>query len=83
MVCRYPVLSTDSDVVRNYIIHNKTGGFFELGNINQAVNEAKELMSDTELREKIRQKSVEHIEAHFSPATYAENFLNMIQSLKK
>lgn len=82
MVCRCPVLSTDSDGVRSFIIHNVTGKFFELGNINQAVKEAKELMLDIQLKEKIRQQGVEHIKEHFSPEKYAENFLNMIYSLK-
>lgn len=82
IVCRCPVLSTDSDGVRNFIKHNETGKFFELGNINQAVQEAKELMSNIQLREEIRRKGVKHIETHFSPDKYAESFLNMIHNLK-
>ncbi|MCU7746736.1 glycosyltransferase [Priestia megaterium] len=81
MVCRCPVLSTDSDGVRSFITHNVTGKFFELGNIDQAVEEGRELLSNTSLREDIRQKSVEHIEAHFTPDKYVENFLNMISDL--
>lgn len=81
MVCKCPVLSTDSDGVRSFITHNVTGKFFELGNINQAVQEGKELLSNISLREEIRRNSVEHIETHFSPDEYAEKFLNMISSL--
>jgi glycosyltransferase involved in cell wall biosynthesis len=82
MICRCPVLSTDSDGVRSFIIHNETGKFFELGNINQAVEEARNLMANIWLREKIRKQGVAHIKEHFSPEKYAENFLNMIYSLK-
>ncbi|WP_342045382.1 glycosyltransferase [Bacillus sp. OTU530] len=82
MICRCPVLSTDSDGVRSFIKHNETGKFFELGNIHQAVKEAKELMLNSELREKIRLNGVKHIEEHFSPDKYAENFLNMLYNLK-
>ncbi|MEO2228316.1 glycosyltransferase [Priestia megaterium] len=82
MICRCPVLSTDSDGVRSFITHNVTGKFFELGNIDQAVEEGRELLSNTSLREDIRQKSVEHIEAHFTPDKYVENFLNMISDLE-
>jgi glycosyltransferase involved in cell wall biosynthesis len=82
MVCRCPVLSTDSDGVRSFIQHNITGKFFELGNISQAVQEGRELLSNLPLREKMRNKAVEHIETHFSLKQYQENFLNMIHSLK-
>lgn len=82
MVCRCPVLSTDSEGVRSFIQHNKTGKFFALGNINQAVQEGSELMTNIHLRELIRQNGVKHIELHFSPKTYAENFLKMIAEVE-
>ncbi|WP_394224062.1 glycosyltransferase [Priestia aryabhattai] len=81
MVCRCPVLSTDSDGVRSFIKHNVTGKFFELGNIDQAVQEAKELLSNISLKEEIRQKSLEYIQMNFSPEKYSENFLDMISEL--
>ncbi|KAA6447750.1 glycosyltransferase [Bacillus swezeyi] len=82
MVCRCPVLATDSDGVRSFIKHNVTGKFFEIGDINQAVQEGKELIINAALREEIRQNAVQHIETHFAPDKYAENFLNMIHHLK-
>jgi len=81
MVCRCPVLSTDSDGVRSFITHNLTGKFFIFGDINQAVKEGRELMLNFQLRETIRQKAVEHIEKNFSPEIYAANFLNMIDKI--
>jgi glycosyltransferase involved in cell wall biosynthesis len=44
MACLCPVLTTDSDGVRRSVIHNQTGKYYTLGNINEAVKEAKELI---------------------------------------
>jgi glycosyltransferase involved in cell wall biosynthesis len=82
MVCKCPVLSTDSDGVRSFITHNVTGKFFPLSNVSQAVQEGKELLSNSQLRESIRKRAVEHIVKNFSPTKYANNFLNMIKTLE-
>lgn len=82
MVCRCPVLSTDSEGVRSFIQHNKTGKFFSLGNIDQAVQEGKEIMTNIHLRELIRQNAVQHIELNFSPEIYAKNFMKMIDEIE-
>ncbi|WP_084042924.1 glycosyltransferase [Bacillus sp. J37] len=82
MICRCPVLSTDSEGVRSFIKHNNTGKFFTLGNINQAVQEGRELMTNMHLREQIRYNGFKHIELHFSPKAYAENFMKMISEVE-
>ena len=38
--CKCPVLTTDSDGVAGSIIHNQTGKYYQLGNINHAVQQA-------------------------------------------
>ena len=81
MSCRCPVLTTDSDGVKHSIIHNQTGKYYSLGNINQAVNEAIGLMTNTSLREQIRLNAVQHVKVHFDPEKYSENFINMLESL--
>ncbi|MEK4064909.1 glycosyltransferase family 4 protein [Peribacillus sp. FSL R5-0717] len=81
MSCRCPVLTTDSDGVRSSIIHNRTGKFYTLGNIDNAVGEAKELMNNKVIRESIRSNALEHVKTHFSPDLYAQNFINMLVSL--
>lgn len=81
MSCRCPVLTTDSDGVRSSIIHNRTGKYYTLGNIDNAVREAKELMNNKALRESIRSNALEHVKTHFSPDLYAQNFINMLESL--
>jgi glycosyltransferase involved in cell wall biosynthesis len=82
MVCRCPVLSSDSDGVRSFIIHNKTGKFFKFGDINNAVDEARDLFQNLPLRESIISAGLEHIELNFSPEKYAANFLKMIKTLQ-
>jgi glycosyltransferase involved in cell wall biosynthesis len=81
MSCRCPVLTTDSDGVRSSIIHNQTGKYYTLGNIDNAVREAKELMNNKAIRESIRSNALEHVKTHFSPDLYAQNFINMLKSL--
>jgi len=83
LVCRSPVLSTDSDGVRSFIKHNVTGKFFEFGNIDEAVGEAIELMTNLALRENLRNNGARHIETTFSPDLYAANFMTMIRCLQK
>ncbi|OLS34060.1 glycosyltransferase family 4 protein [Bacillus sp. MRMR6] len=81
MSCRCPVLTTDSDGVRSSIIHNQTGKYYTLGNITEAVIQAKELMSNKTVRENIRSHAVEYVKKHFSPDQYCVNFINMLSSL--
>ncbi|MGP3783850.1 hypothetical protein [Paenibacillus sp. 1A_MP2] len=50
MSCGCPVLSTDSDGVRSFITHNRTGKFYPIGNVNAAVSEAVDLMHNIQLR---------------------------------
>ncbi|PFR98118.1 glycosyltransferase [Priestia megaterium] len=83
MVCRCPVLSTDSDGVRSFIKHDLTGKFFQLGNIREAVEQGEELLFNLPLREEIRINAVDHINKNFSPEKYAENFISMINDLKR
>lgn len=82
MTCKCPVLSSDSDGVRSLLTHNVTGKLYDSGDIDQAVREGKELLSNNILREEIRRNAIEHIKMSFSPDKYAENFSNMIHSLK-
>ena len=82
MTCKCPVLSSDSDGVRSLLKHNETGKFYNLGDINQALDEGRELLTNNNLREKIRKGAHEHIKMSFSPSEYSKNFLNMISNLK-
>ncbi|KOR82786.1 glycosyl transferase family 1 [Bacillus sp. FJAT-22058] len=81
MSCRCPVLTTDSDGVRSSIIHNQTGKYYTLGNVDEAVKEANELMTNHNIREHIRTNALEHVKTNFSPDLYAQNFIKMLVSL--
>jgi glycosyltransferase involved in cell wall biosynthesis len=83
MVCKCPVLSTDSDGVRNFVIHNYTGKFFELGNIKQAIEQADSLITNSKMRESIINNAYLHVQTHFSPEKYAINFMSMIDRLRE
>jgi glycosyltransferase involved in cell wall biosynthesis len=81
MSCRCPVLSTDSDGVRAFIIPNVTGKFYPQGNIEAAVQEGLELMNPGSLRDSIRLQGRAHIESVFSTDTYFTNFIGMLHRL--
>jgi glycosyltransferase involved in cell wall biosynthesis len=79
--CCCPVLTTDSDGVRTSIIHNVTGKYYRIGNIAEAVREAKELMGNTVLRDQIRMNGFQFVKDNFNRKIYAENFSQMLLSL--
>jgi glycosyltransferase involved in cell wall biosynthesis len=79
--CKCPILTTDSDGVRSSVIHNQTGKYYPLGDIQTAVKEATELMTNLELREYIRSNGFLHVGSNFSPDQYSQNFMNMLRSL--
>lgn len=81
MSCRCPVLTTDSDGVRSFIMHDVTGKFININHINKAAAEANELMNNTALRKEIITKAYNHINVHLSPETYAQHFANMLKAL--
>jgi glycosyltransferase involved in cell wall biosynthesis len=79
--CGCPVLSTDSDGVRSFITHNKTGKFYPIGNVNTAVSEAIDLMCNIKQREYIRIQGRQHMAISFSPDRYATSFREMMTAL--
>ena len=81
MSCRCPILTTDSDGVRSSIIHNQTGKYYTIGNIEEAVREANELMTNQYLREYIRATALTHVKQEFSPELYSRHFAEMLTSL--
>lgn len=81
MSCRCPVLTTDSDGVRSSIIHNQTGKYYEIGNIFDALQQAKELIENQSLREHIQTNALTHLKWNFSPEQYCLHFSEMLISL--
>ncbi|MDI4648115.1 glycosyltransferase family 4 protein [Cohnella hashimotonis] len=81
MLCRCPVLSTDSDGVRRFIRHDKTGKFYRRGDIAHATAEALSLMRDHSRRAAIVEAADQHIRTQFSPQLYTKQFTKMMRQL--
>ncbi|MFC7371824.1 glycosyltransferase family 4 protein [Fictibacillus iocasae] len=79
--CRCPVLTTDSDGVRTFIIHNVTGKFFPLNNTEAAVAEGMDLMRNIPLRNAMKTNAFNHMNANCSAAQYVANFKQMLRTL--
>ncbi|MCL6603757.1 MAG: glycosyltransferase family 4 protein [Paenibacillus sp.] len=80
LCCTCPVLSTDSDGVRSFIVHNSSGKFYPLGNIEAATAEGLELMNNSKIRSAIRQQGRTHMVTNFGEGPYAKSFREMINS---
>ncbi|PAD35291.1 glycosyltransferase family 4 protein [Terribacillus saccharophilus] len=79
--CGCPVLTTDSDGVRRAVIHNQTGKYYQIGDPESALKEAKELMTNTEQRAYIRENARIHVKERFGYAAYAGSFKQMLLTL--
>jgi glycosyltransferase involved in cell wall biosynthesis len=79
MCCKCPVMSTDSDGVKSYILHNVTGKIFK--DRIDAFNHAQELMNNLGLRETIRLSAQRLIKKEFSPTSYCNHFIAMLNDL--
>lgn len=81
MACLCPVICSDSDGVKSFVFHNKTGKLFPRNNAQQAIQEAIALFSNPDLKQNIRLNGQKYIQDHFSLEAYAENFANMLKAL--
>ncbi|MGC4375443.1 glycosyltransferase family 4 protein [Fictibacillus sp. Mic-4] len=80
LVCRCPVLTTDSDGVKSFIVHNHTGKYISLDQ-KTILKEALELMENDTLRETIRNNGQQFVQDVFSPNIYCSNFIRMLDEL--
>lgn len=76
-----PVLTTDCEGVRTSVIHDQTGKYYQIGDIEDAIKQAKELMNNLPLRERLKQQALAHVQTNFSLERYRMNFEIMVQSL--
>ncbi|MBH9965395.1 glycosyltransferase family 4 protein [Rossellomorea oryzaecorticis] len=81
MSCRCPILTTDSDGVRSSIIHNHTGMYYSIGNIDEALRQADLLMNNVQLRKQIIDNALIHLKTQFSHEQYRKHFCSMLQTL--
>lgn len=78
MLCRCPVLTTDSDGIRQLLLHDCTGKMYPRGNIDLAIQEAFALINHSHLRESIREQAQNHIRKQFSTTLYSQRFIYML-----
>jgi glycosyltransferase involved in cell wall biosynthesis len=81
MSCRCPVLASDSDGPRSFIVPGKTGMMYQAGEEEVGIRKGIELLTNSKMREKIRSQGQKHIQEHFSLEVYAENFMRMLREL--
>ncbi|WMT40187.1 glycosyltransferase [Paenibacillus sp. D2_2] len=81
MSCKCPVLATNSDGVATSVIHNVTGKSYTLGDIGQAVSEARDLINNHVQRDYFRDAAYYHIYKEFGIDKYCKNFINMLYSI--
>ena len=81
MSCRCPVLASDSDGIKAFVIHDVTGRFYLPDHPDDAVAHGMELMAPPAKRETIRTRAEEHVRDRFSPSVYAQNFKAMVTQL--
>jgi glycosyltransferase involved in cell wall biosynthesis len=81
MSCRCPVLSSDSGGPRNFIIPEVTGKMYPVLDPAKGIQQGTELLSNSKLREKSRNKARAYVVSHFSPDIYCKHFLSMLSQL--
>lgn len=80
LCCTCPVVSTDSDGVRAFIVHDGTGKFYPLGSPESGAAAALELMDNPALRQAVRMQGRAHMASQFGAAGYAKSFREMLNS---
>ncbi|MGG5253247.1 glycosyltransferase family 4 protein [Neobacillus sp. SM06] len=81
MSCRCPVLCSNSDGILNIVTHNFSGKIFPQDDLDTAVMEARELLSNSAERTRLSQTALNQIQLHFTPSQYAAHFLDMLKDL--
>ncbi|RBP90496.1 glycosyl transferase family 1 [Cytobacillus firmus] len=76
-----PVLTTDCDGIQTMVVQDETGKYYNIGHVDDAFKQAKQLMTDLTLREKIRQQALTHVQNNFSLERYRTNFTTMLNCL--
>lgn len=82
MSCDCPVVSTDSDGVRSFLIHNQTGKEINLHDLSKASDECLDIMTNAPLRKQLVLQARNHIEAILDPTLYCQNFVRMIEQIR-
>ncbi len=71
MLCSRPAISFDVDGARE-VVNDNTGRLIEPKNVEQLINACEQLISDTELREKLGRAGREFVKEKFAPDTMVD-----------
>ena len=81
MSCRCPVVSTDSDGIRSFLIHNETGKMIHLHHIKAATAECLEILTNRNMRNQLVERAEEKIKITLDPKVYSQNFRQMLEQI--
>ncbi|SDC93826.1 Glycosyl transferases group 1 [Paenibacillus sp. UNCCL117] len=81
LLCRCPVLTTDSDGVRSFIVDGQTGLFYPRGDVDRAVFQATRLLYNHDLRRRLRSRGERYIRTRFTPRRFVRKFTAMLRDL--
>lgn len=81
MSCRCPVLSSDSDGPRSFILHDQTGKMYPAQQEEAGIREGIAYLTEPKEREKIRLAGQRYVQEHFSLSAYADHFMAMLREL--
>ncbi len=78
--CQCPVLTTDSDGVRSFVLHNQSGKLIDLSDMSDAVHEGIDLLTNEALRNALKIQAKNHIAYNLDPNKYASRFIEMMKT---
>ncbi|XXM71193.1 glycosyltransferase family 4 protein [Lysinibacillus sphaericus] len=81
MSCMCPVITTDSDGVKSFVFHNKTGKLINNNIVENGKTQAIELLNNPELKANLRRNGRKFIEENFSLQHYSQNFSTALKEL--
>ncbi|MDO6657630.1 glycosyltransferase family 4 protein [Anaerobacillus sp. 1_MG-2023] len=78
--CHCPVVTTDSDGVRSFVLHNQSGKLIDLSDMSDAVNQGIDLLTNKTLRNALKFQAKNHIAYNLDPKKYASRFIDMMKN---
>ncbi|RUS44632.1 glycosyltransferase family 4 protein [Cohnella sp. AR92] len=81
LICRCPVVTSDSDGVRSSLIDGVTALYYDHGDTDGASRQAIRLMTDKKLRQALVRRGENHVRDNFTLERYADHFTSMLKEL--
>lgn len=81
MCCKCPVVCTDSDGIKSFVIDEQTGLIIPHNNVPASVNKAQRLLRDKQLQNQLTSNARNYVHEHFSPELYKEHFHYMLAAI--